>query len=103
MRISFAVISCSFAVFGLTITPVQAETQRDRCQNIAKVAYQFAAERDKGVSSQEIGKRITSIYKSGGLDEAEYMTMYALAGMVYSDLKAQSPEQIRRSFIKQCA
>lgn len=95
-----AFIACAAAL--LTVSAAYADTQRERCQNVAQTAQLFAKERDKGVTSKEIGRRITSVFNAGALTESEYMAMYGLAGMVYSDYKNISPEKLRQMYLSYC-
>ena len=86
------------SLFGMR--HVYAETEKQRCQAVAKAAFEFAKARDAGISPEEIGKTI----KQGarGRSDDEMMVMYMLAGFVYSDLKSVPPERIRRTMLSEC-
>lgn len=86
----------------LGMKPVYAETERQRCQAVAKAAFEFAKARDAGISPEEIDKTIKKSARTRGKSDDEMMVMYMLAGFVYSDLKRVPPERIRSTMLSEC-
>lgn len=80
-----------------------AETERERCLNVAEFAYRIAIGRDNGVSSAETGAMLKKNARAAGIPKSESSQMNALAGFVYTDLKNKSPDQIKRSFMAECS
>lgn len=101
MRVGYVVtlLSC---LSLLVLKPVYAETEKQRCQAVAKAAFEFAKARDAGISPEEIGKTIKQGARARGRSDDEMMVMFMLAGFVYSDLKSVPPERIRSTMLSEC-
>lgn len=89
-------------LYAVAISPSYAEATRQSCLNTANTLYQFATERDQGVSSKEMTRRAAAAYNAGAFNDAQYAAVLSLLGMIYSEYINYSPDQIRHLWSKRC-